>query len=312
MRDLEKTVSLLRWYSQISPLHGLFMPRFKKIASLARHPADGRMNVSYKMIPPPPQLAAVVRFFWVFEIDGIDGTPYIYRSMADGCAELVFHYRGPFSELLGNETLHSPLAHMHAQTAQHRRFVTHENFSIFGVYIYPYALPQLFGFAAATLSNEMPDFGALLGPEGEVLTAQMLTANTESDRVATLSRFLIGRLEKGKPGNLAAKMTVKEMLQRNGQASVTALAATSGISTRQLERQFQDYAGFSPKTFARILRFQSALKRYGHQNESLTAIALDCGYYDQAHFIHDFEQFSGYVPSDYFKGHPEGVEYREV
>ena len=274
------------------------------------HPC--RMNVSYKTIPPPPQLAAAVRFFWVFEIDGIDGAPYVYRSMADGCAELVFHYRGPFLELRGQATSHSPLAHMHAQTTQHRRFVTHENFSIFGVYIYPYALPQLFGFSAAALSNEMPDLGSLLGPAGELLTENMLAAPNEKARLAVLSQFLIDRLAIGKPGNLAAQAAVRQMLLRDGQPPVAALAAASGISTRQLERQFQDYAGFSPKTYARILRFQSALRRYGQGHKSLTDIALDCGYYDQAHFIHDFQQFSGYVPTEYFKGSPEGVEYREA
>ncbi|HEX2898290.1 MAG TPA: helix-turn-helix domain-containing protein [Bacteroidia bacterium] len=85
-----------------------------------------------------------------------------------------------------------------------------------------------------------------------------------------------------------------------------------GISMRQLERTFKDHAGFSPKTYARILRFQSTTKEYGNTHKTLTDIALDCGYYDQAHFIHDFRQFSGYAPGDYFFGKPEGIEYRET
>ena len=85
-----------------------------------------------------------------------------------------------------------------------------------------------------------------------------------------------------------------------------------GISQRQLERTFKEYAGFSPKTFARILRFQSATNHYGTTKKTLTEIALDCGYYDQSHFIHDFSQFSGYTPSEYFLGVPEGIEYREI
>jgi AraC-like DNA-binding protein len=266
------------------------------------------MNVSYKMIAPPPQLAEVVRFFWVFEIDGIDGTPYIYRSMADGCAELVFHYRGPFTEV---DTGIGPLATLHAQTAKHRRFVTMENFGILGAYIYPFAVPRLFGFPASALSDEMPDLQALLGSEGQILLEQIMTAPSETERITRLSRFLIQKLENGKSGNAVAQRAVRTMLGHHGQLSVIDLADKMGISARQLERHFKDYAGFSPKTYARILRFQSALKEYGIRNKALTEIALDCGYYDQAHFIHDFQNFSGYTPSEYFKGKPEGAEYRE-
>ena len=54
------------------------------------------------------------------------------------------------------------------------------------------------------------------------------------------------------------------------------------------------------------------MNEYGNQDLSLTEIAFKYGYYDQSHFIHDFKQFSGYHPSAYFYGKPEGAEYREV
>ncbi len=270
------------------------------------------MSVRYHIVPPPPQLADAVRFFWVFEIDGIAGSPYVYRSMADGCAEMVFHFQGTFDELRGDTQIHSPLAHFHAQTAHHRRFVTHQDFGILGVYLYPYSLPRLFGLSASALSNELPDLATLCGQEGQILVEQIMTATDTATRIAHLSDFLLRRWERGKPGHLMAQQAVLQMIAQNGQVPVATLSASMGISTRQLERQFHDYAGFSPKTYARILRFQATLKRFGHRDTSLTEIALDCGYYDQAHFIHDFQQFSGYVPGEYFNGRPEGVEYREV
>ncbi len=81
---------------------------------------------------------------------------------------------------------------------------------------------------------------------------------------------------------------------------------------RQFERKFKQFSGFSPKLFSRIIRFQSAIKKYDDKKMPLTEIAYECGYYDQSHFIHDFKEFSGYSPMQYFSGKAEGVEYKEL
>jgi AraC-like DNA-binding protein len=270
------------------------------------------MHIRYETYLPPPALADVVRFYWAFEIDGFGGIPYIYRSMADGFAELVFHHRGPFQEVTANGLEHSNLASLHAQTARHRRFEVREGFSIFGAYLFPYALPSLAGFSAAAFTDEMPDLQAVWGSDGIELLEQIMLAPNDERRAAILSRFLLARLARGRRPHALAPVAVQEILHKQGQVSITDLSHHLNVSPRQLERIFKDYAGFSPKTYSRILRFQAATGSYGDADKSLTDIALDCGYYDQAHFIHDFRQFSGYTPSEYFKGRPEGIEYREV
>jgi AraC-like DNA-binding protein len=63
---------------------------------------------------------------------------------------------------------------------------------------------------------------------------------------------------------------------------------------------FRDETGFTPKVFCRIRRFQQALGRMENRKSVEWAnVALDCGYFDQAHFIHDFRAFSGINPSSY-------------
>ncbi|MEO6051422.1 MAG: helix-turn-helix domain-containing protein [Pyrinomonadaceae bacterium] len=92
---------------------------------------------------------------------------------------------------------------------------------------------------------------------------------------------------------------------------MTELSNRYFFSHRQFERKFKEFAGFSPKFYARIIRFQAALKQYG-SNKSLTDVDYDCGYYDQSHFIHDFREFSGYNPKVYFSGRAKGSEYLEA
>lgn len=266
----------------------------------------------YRTLPPPPALADIVRFFWVFEIKGIAGQPYVYRSMADACAELIFHYQGTFDELTAGRPQTQGHSMLQGQSSAYRRFVTHESFSIFGAYIYPSALPRLLGHAAHTLTNEMPDLITLWGNDGRILEEQIMLAATDQARATILSDFLFKRIKDTEAPDPRASTAIRTAIHSGGLLSVSQMADRFNLSVRQLERKFQAYAGFSPKTYTRILRFQAAMSHFGHSSKTLTDIALDCGYYDQAHFIHDFKAFSGYRPSDYFFGRPEGIEYREA
>lgn len=270
------------------------------------------MEVQYQTLPPPPALAGLVKMFWAFEISGLGGQEYIYRSLADGCAELVFHYRSRFTDLCPSDPVAPSFSHVHAQTQRYRRFATNSDFGIFGAYLYPQALPLLFGHSAASLTDQMPTLKEALGQEGTEIEERVILAPDNRSRAAILTEFLMKRLHTRQAPPAEVDWAIRQMFQTSGQASIAKLIDRTGYSQRHLERKFHDFAGFAPKRLARVLRFQAATRNRNMDQRTLTEIALDCGYYDQAHFIHDFRQFSGYTPSTYFHGRPEGIEYREA
>ncbi|MEP7141574.1 MAG: helix-turn-helix domain-containing protein [Ferruginibacter sp.] len=262
----------------------------------------------YHSFPAPPQLSKYVRSFWVLEGDG----PYIHRSMADGCAELVFHYKGVFDEITSQDKVESSfIAGLSGQSQVFRRFVTSEDFGIFGVYLYPYAIPQLFSIPATALSNQMPDCDSLLGNEGRLLTDKIFAANGNMERVKIIIAFIVKQLYKHEQKEQGILTVINKIVHSEGIIPVDLLAKSYFLSTRQFERKFKTFSGFSPKLFSRIVRFQASTRRYGNKQLSLTDIAYDCGYYDQAHFIHDFKEFSGFHPRQYFSGNNEGTLWKE-
>ena len=93
-------------------------------------------------------------------------------------------------------------------------------------------------------------------------------------------------------------MAVRYAIHNGNGYNVNELASKFALSTRQFDRKFKIYSGFSPKMYWRLTRLENALKQYG-QNKSLTQIAYECGYYDQSHFIHDVKAFTGYHPGFY-------------
>lgn len=270
--------------------------------------ASCKLSMIYYTIPPPPSLSTYVRFFWVLESD----QPYCHRSMADGCAEMVFHYKGVFDEIANGKTEKSFLAGLHGPSQLYRRFIINNSFGIFGVYLYPFAIPQLFSLPANELSDQMPDLETLFGAEGRQLEENIMLAKNNRQRVAIASTFLEKKLSKNKEHNSCFYSIISNIIHAKSLKTVDQLAKNSFLSVRQFERNFKLFSGFSPKLYSRIIRFQLATQQYGHANKNLTDIAYDCGYYDQSHFIHDFKQFSGYHPKRYFSGMAEGIEWRNA
>ena len=267
--------------------------------------------MKYYTIPPPPRLAPYVRTFWVYEGEASAAEPYIYRSFADGCAEMVFHYRGVYDELIDGEQTDAFAAGIVAQTRNFSRFIVNRDWGIFGCYLYPYALTKLFSVPAADFTDLITDFDTVLGLPGKELEERMLTAAHNIDRISIMTEFLEKKLGETRTNEPKVFASIAHIIESRGLVDVGNLARDYFLSNRQFERKFKEFAGFSPKMYSRIIRFQAALKEFGSK-KSLTEIAYDCGYYDQSHFINDFREFSGYNPKVYFSGQAEGTEYLEA
>jgi len=90
---------------------------------------------------------------------------------------------------------------------------------------------------------------------------------------------------------------VKQIAVARGARDLGRLATDLGLSLRQLERRFLSAVGLSPKLFCRMRRFQSVFQAIEQDSAKWADAAVRCGYYDQAHLIRDFHEFSGEAPS---------------
>ncbi|MBP0904252.1 DUF6597 domain-containing transcriptional factor [Mariniflexile gromovii] len=268
--------------------------------------------MKYLTIPPPPSLSKYVRFFWMLEGEASIEHPYIHRAMADGSAELVFHYNGIFDELISNDkTIKSFTSGLDAQSDKVKRFSINQSFGIFGVYLFPYAIPKLFSIPASELTNHMLDLKTLLGKNENGLEEKIMLAKNTNERVEILSTFLEQQLLKSHLAPPGVFETINDIIQTKGTTNIDALSERNFLSRRQFERNFKRFSGFSPKVFSRIMRFQNVLQDLGNK-KTLTQIGLDAGYADQSHFIREFKMFSGYTPKEYFLNKGEGTEWRET
>ena len=164
----------------------------------------------------------------------------------------------------------------------------------------PLGARALFGMPMYELTNRVVDVEDLLGRRGEELVARLWDADSWQRRFAVLDQVIAARLDRAPrtPSELA--WAWGRMRSSAGRAAVSALADELGWSHRRLIARFREGIGLAPKTLGRVLRFE----RVSHvlqqvEEPRLAEVALDCGYYDQAHLNRDFRQFAGTTPGEY-------------
>lgn len=167
----------------------------------------------------------------------------------------------------------------------------------FCVRLQPAAAGQLFGLDPVALVD---GFVPLELPPG--LLEHLQAIDDFAAMAEPMDRWfksLVGTRREADPVSQAARL----LRQRRGTGSIQELAEMTGLSLRQFQRRFQQLTGLNPKHYGRICRVAHAV----HLKElvpgaSWTAIALDCGYSDQSHFIRDFKALTATLPRNFLRG----------
>lgn len=152
----------------------------------------------------------------------------------------------------------------------------------------------------AELTDQVPDFSQLIkASDGERILEQLAEAEDFVAQIRLCDAFFLKRLSCYYKTIQIAE-ACRQLITTNGIVKMKDLAYQTNMSLRTLERNFTENVGVSPKLFARFKRFHHALALMNRQRkESWAAIAYECGYYDQTHFIKEFKTFTNILPSAY-------------
>lgn len=94
---------------------------------------------------------------------------------------------------------------------------------------------------------------------------------------------------------------VNQLSNSQAELSVSMLARTAGISSRQLQRRFLATVGVPPKRFVRVIRFAQVWRLASmHPRGTWADLADDNGYADQAHMVREFRAFGAEPPTHLF------------
>jgi transcriptional regulator GlxA family with amidase domain len=162
---------------------------------------------------------------------------------------------------------------------------------IVGVRFRPGMWAAYLGIPGHQITDGILPLDSIWGVRAKHLLDQLATARTDEQCTLVFEALLPPKREP-----TPVQRAVGWMERKHGCVRTEELARHAGISERQFRRVCLEEAGLTPKLLARILRFRHALSGVHRHASSFAALALDCGYYDQAHFINEFHDFAGRAP----------------
>jgi AraC-like DNA-binding protein len=175
--------------------------------------------------------------------------------------------------------------------------------SVMGIHFKPGGAFPFFNVPAGELQNSRLSLDALWAGRAAEMRERLLEAATPLARFQTLERFLEGGAVRPLVQHPAVAFALRAF-QTLHPLPVSAVVEHTGLSQRRFIEVFRDEVGLTPKLFRRVVRFQQVVQKVHCQLQvDWAGVAVECGYYDQAHFIHDFQAFSGFSPTTYLRIH---------
>ena len=250
----------------------------------------------YREFAPSSELGRYIQCYW--SLSGTEGAAGgVQPILPDGRMELVLNLGDAFRKAIEGRWERQPNAMIVGQMGRPVVVEPAGLVDIVGVRFHPWG-------ARAFIEAPMDRFNSVLPGVDDVSTVlSRVVKDSEGElrerrTVAALERMLLSALRHRRRTDDLAESAARLIVGTRGLASVSATAREVGLTGRQLERKFLDVVGIGPKRLCRILRFQGALMASQQQsNANWAEIAARCGYFDQAHLIRDFREFSGHAPT---------------
>jgi AraC-like DNA-binding protein len=253
----------------------------------------------FRLHRPGPALSAFVEFLWYHE-DTIPLCPK-ERILPTGAVDLLINL---YSEPLrlfdgGGEQWFSGAFVSGPHSACFTIDPTRPQV-ILGVHFKPGTAFLFLGLPANELLNTSIPLDYLWGDDAYTLHERLLAAQILDKQFSVLEEALLKRLMQSRTQHPVVPFAVKAFQNVSRNQKITDVTDQIGLSQQRLGQIFRDEVGLTPKLYYRLQRFNQVLHLVKKAPAvDWTDLALTCGYYDQAHFIHDFQSFSGLNPTGY-------------
>jgi AraC-like DNA-binding protein len=219
----------------------------------------------------------------------------------DGTIELMFNFGDDYAQIKDEQKIKVKGSHI-IGIRKHSLQISQTNKQhFFSIRFKPGGSYPFFNVPAHLFCNAFYTLDELLGKDFKTLESQLQEALNNEERVSLANRFFLKKLYTV-PETYQFVATCSRLLLQNPSLSISELSRQVNTNYKTLERRFNAVMGLTPSELLKIKRFNNALlSMYSCRHTSLTAIAYECGYYDQSHFIREFKQLTYYTPRDFLK-----------
>ncbi len=257
---------------------------------------------------PRPPLNEFIELLWFHEDYNCDHR--LERVLPDGSMELIINLRDEDRHVFDRITRRPRQSYRRSWlSGPHSEFIvidTARDASMIGVHFRPGGANAFFGLPLDELRNSVVNLDALWNGSAQSLRDQLLEAPSPSAKFRVLEGALLARWRAATSHHRAVAYALGCFMREAESVTIGKMMGEIGLSRRRFIEVFTQQVGLTPKMFCRVRRFQRAINQVHRSPKVIWAdVAMECGYYDQSHFINNFKEFCGVTPVDYLEERPE-------
>jgi len=252
----------------------------------------------YQELLPGLPLQRYVACYWMVRSEPGDITDFrmIYP---DGCTDIIFNFGAPLISKVGSDLhINSFKSFIVGNMTRAVLSSTQSQYNLLGVRFKPGAMQNWIRLPMNEFTDEIANAEAY--PVFQFWREQLYEQSATAGRISRLNTLLLQHFSPFP--QRSTELALAKLQDAKGICSISQLCREIGISQKQMERNFKQHVGLTPKQFARTIQFNhvSTLLR-AKGEDSLLQLAADGGYADHAHFTKSFRAFSGITPSEFLK-----------
>lgn len=251
---------------------------------------------------PAGVLANIIDYYWILENPE---TLRVHRETVypQGSLQMIFYFGQQFTreDHLGDNT-GLPPACLCGLTDRYSNILVSGKFGLLGVVFRPHAAESVLRFPANELFRLNIPISEGFGLDGKRLEESVFNSKTHQQRIEKLDHFFLSRYRENRDYRNRIARSVRLMNNSPANLNLKKIAESTCLSQRQFERVFAQMVGTTPKQYHRISRLNFSIKLGENgKYDNLTLLALDSGFYDQAHLINEFQEMTGHTPRNFFR-----------
>jgi AraC-like DNA-binding protein len=257
----------------------------------------------YRLRVPRPPLSYFVENLWFYRDLEVDHSKE--KLLPDASVELIIDLGEGAKKLYDRrDTTQHVGYHRCWISGMQRQYIvigTEPGSSMMGAHFRTGGAAPFFGFPISELTGTVVELDLIWKREILSLRERLLEAQNVEMKFDLLESYLLAKAQSRlHPDN--AISAALATLQSWPVIPLRDLAGRLGMSHKEMLARFDCRVGLTPKFTSRLLRFRKSLNAAHVADEpDWSAIATEYGYYDQAHLIHEFQEFGGMSPSEYHK-----------
>ncbi len=261
-------------------------------------------QMMYSEFHPAAELRDYIRCYWLLNSHGQPVTLQ-NKLIPFGCIDLIFQQTPTlfYHSVCDEQRIQLPQFIISSQSVKAFDIEIAGAVRIFGIRLQPHAARCIFKMPVTRLNNTIWPMRNKLGEEYHRLGEAITNMEDTVDMVKTMNDFFATKLKQLDPVDYVIKNISSQLLNIDADIALQDIFKEYKETDQALRLRFQNQVGLSPKFFQKLVRLHYALAIYWnteYSSKSLTALALEAGYYDQAHLIRDFHAIFKAAPKDFF------------